>query len=147
MQKLINTHNSRITVGTEFINQDGATEVSDCQSKQDYDSEDDDLNTEDRRLRREILRNFIASTKVTKQSTGRFTTMQMTFPEEKRDYNRMSRRGYTPVDTENSVSEHHRRSSKINSDAGSENSEQKIGDCPQLRSNHSSVNDSMDSQS
>ena len=43
MQKLINTHNSRITVGTEFINQDGATEVSDCQSQQDYDSEDDDL--------------------------------------------------------------------------------------------------------
>ena len=66
MQKLINTRNTRITEGTEFMNQEDATEVSDCKSLEDYDSDDDDLNSEDKQLRREILRNFIASTKVTK---------------------------------------------------------------------------------
>ena len=98
MKKFLNS-NTRITHATEFMNQEEATELSDDESQLDYDSEDEDLTNEDKHLRRAILRNFIANNKVTKQNTGKFTNMQMTFPEEN-NKNRLSRRGYTPVDTE-----------------------------------------------
>ena len=42
------------------------TEESDDDPGIDYDSDDEDLTNEDKELRREILRNFMASTKANK---------------------------------------------------------------------------------
>ena len=42
------------------------TEESDEDQELDYESEDDDLTNEDKELRREILRNFMANTKANK---------------------------------------------------------------------------------
>ena len=72
MQKLINT--ASIAIHSDNANRDLIGSSYD-ESDFEYDSEDEDLTMENRELRREILRNFIANTRVTKHKTGKFTNM------------------------------------------------------------------------
>ena len=55
------------------------------------------MTAEDRVLRREILRNFIANTKISQRDYGRHTSMQMTLPEEEKN-NQVALTG-TPLET------------------------------------------------
>ena len=83
---------------TDYENQ---TEVSEDEPFIDNDSEDEDLTFEDKELRREILKTFMANSKMTKSKTGKFTNMRMTLPEEEYQKARPISR---PVETEHSYS-------------------------------------------
>ena len=129
--RLINT---RATA--EFDNQE-MTDDSGDDSELDYDSEDEDLTKEDKQLRREILRNFMANTKNNMQSTGRYTNMRMTLPGE--DSSKISNRESTPVETEQSEVGGRRASEIINSDSKTEKNDIKVSN--RIRRT-SSINDS-----
>ena len=96
--------------GTEYEN---LTEVSEGETCKDNETVDDDLNSEDRELQHEILKNFMANSKVNQQVSGKFTNMRMTLPEEAIKSNYMSQ-AVTPVETEQSQSEFSRSHSKTN---------------------------------
>ena len=113
------------------------TDDSDDDSELDYDSEDEDLTKEDKQLRREILRNFMANTKNNMQSTGKYTNMRMTLPGE--DSSKISNRESTPVETEQSEVEGGRASEKINSENRTEKNDIKVSN--RIRRT-SSINDS-----
>ena len=93
--RLINTNTDGMCADTNAQN---LTEESDQDSDLEYDSEDEDLTREDKRLRKEILKNFIAGSKANKQSTGRYTNMRMTLPQEDQRYSQ--KEIFTPNETE-----------------------------------------------
>ena len=113
------------------------TDDSGDDSELDYDSEDEDLTKEDKHLRREILRNFMANTKNNMQSTGKYTNMRMTLPGE--DSSKISNRESTPVETEQSEVGGRRASEIINSDSKTEKNDIKVSN--RIRRT-SSINDS-----
>ena len=113
------------------------TDDSGDDSELDYDSEDEDLTKEDKELRREILRNFMANTKNNMQSTGKYTNMRMTLPGE--DSSKISNRESTPIESEQSEVEGGIASEKINSENRTEKNDIKVSS--RIRRT-SSINDS-----
>ena len=129
--RLINTRE------TGYFDNQEMTDDSGDDSELDYDSEDEDLTKEDKQLRREILRNFMANTKNNMQSTGKYTNMRMTLPGE--DSSKISNRESTPVETEQSEVEGGIASEKINSENRTEKNDIKVSS--RIRRT-SSINDS-----
>ena len=60
------------------------------------DEDDDEMTFEDKALRKEILRNFIANNRISIRNLGKHTSMKMTLPEEEHH----CRRSFSIMDNE-----------------------------------------------
>ena len=78
------------------MTEENSTIVDDLESMIDQDSDDEDLNSEDKELRKEILRNFMASARNEVKRSGKHTNMKMITSE---DQHLLISRNTTPIGT------------------------------------------------